>query len=169
MSRARPGVESWLPLDRSAASFSFSEMLQEEPLLPTHLLHQSFLLSTADFLLPTFYYRLSTFDFLLPAMRRVFRLFTNKYLLATVAFAVWMIFFDQNDVASIRARKKKLAETEAAIQRMEAEAAAMDAEAKSRQTDPRALETFARERYRMKRDGEDLYVIDEQLPAPDQP
>lgn len=94
-------------------------------------------------------------------MRRAFRLLTNKFLLATVAFAVWMIFFDQNDLASIRERRARLTETKENIARLEREIEQMDSTRVARQTDPLALETYAREQYRMKRDGEDLYVVEE--------
>ena len=96
---------------------------------------------------------------------RLLRLLTNKFLLATAAFAVWMIFFDQNDLASIRERRAKLQDTKETIARLEKEVGQMDAERRALQTDPNKLETFAREKYRMKRDGEDLYVVEEESQA----
>lgn len=92
---------------------------------------------------------------------KLLRLLTNKFLLATVAFAVWMIFFDQNDLASIRERRVKLSETKENIARLEREIEQMDSTRVARQTDQLALETYAREQFRMKRDGEDLFVVEE--------
>ena len=92
---------------------------------------------------------------------RFLRLLTNKFLIATAAFAVWMIFFDQNDLASIRERRAKLEDTKDHIIRLTREIEQMDSTRIARQRDPHALETYAREQYRMKRDGEDLYVVEE--------
>ena len=33
-------------------------------------------------------------------MKRLFELLRNKYFLAVLAFAVWMMFFDKNDMLS---------------------------------------------------------------------
>lgn len=97
---------------------------------------------------------------------KLLRLLTNKFLIAAVAFAVWMIFFDQNDLASIRERRGKLEDTKEHIARLTREIEQMDSTRIARQKDPQALETYAREQYRMKRDGEDLYVLDdEEKPA----
>ena len=97
---------------------------------------------------------------------RFLRLLTNKFLIATLAFAVWMIFFDQNDLASIRERRAKLEDTKGHIARLSREIEQMDSTRIVRQKDPQALETYAREQFRMKRDGEDLYVVDEEKLQP---
>jgi cell division protein FtsB len=91
---------------------------------------------------------------------RLLRLITNKYLIAAAAFGVWMLFFDQNDWQSQRESKKKLELLDQNIEYLNAEIDQMDKERTALTNDPKALERFARERYRMKRDGEDLYVVE---------
>lgn len=90
---------------------------------------------------------------------KIFRLLLNKYLLATAAFAVWMIFFDQNDLQSKRDRSAKLKTTNDAIRYYNEEIGRMEAALQARRTSPAELERIAREDYRMKRDGEDIYLL----------
>ncbi len=87
----------------------------------------------------------------------------NKYLLATALFAVWMLFFDRNDFFTQLQRKRELSE----IERSKEYFAGKIAEGKKFSSDMRsnadAVEKFVREKYLMKRDNEDLYLI--QKPA----
>jgi cell division protein FtsB len=83
----------------------------------------------------------------------------NKYFLASSLFAVWMVFFDRNDVFTQMERKAELAEIEESKQYF----AEKIAEGKKFTTDMRsnadAVEKFVREKYLMKRDNEDLFLI----------
>lgn len=91
---------------------------------------------------------------------RAIKLIFNKYLLAGGAFAAWMMFFDQNDWPGQQERHQTLEDTKQNISYLNAEIDQMDKEYKALKSDPKAFEKYARERYRMKRDGEDLYVIE---------
>ncbi|MDR3679213.1 MAG: septum formation initiator family protein [Flavipsychrobacter sp.] len=93
-------------------------------------------------------------------MKKALRILTNKYLLTGVAFLAWMIYFDQNDWYSQRQRNKDLATTRANIAFLNGEIARMQQEHTALTSDPQKLEKFAREHFRMKRDNEDLYIID---------
>jgi len=93
-------------------------------------------------------------------MNKVFRVLTNKFLLTTVAFLAWIIYFDQNDWISQQQRLKELNAVKANITYLNAEIAQMNTEHTQLLTNPSALEKYARENFRMKRDGEDVYVID---------
>ncbi len=88
------------------------------------------------------------------------RLIFNKYILVLALFVVWMTFFDRNDFASQQRSKAHLAELRQSIDYLHAEIDRMDSERVALVQNPEALEKFAREKYRMKRDGEDLYVIE---------
>ncbi len=88
------------------------------------------------------------------------RLIFNKYLWAAVAFCVWMMFFDQNDWTGQRQSRQHLRELQENTVYLTAEISALDSQKKALLREPLALEKFAREKYRMKRDGEDLYVIE---------
>ena len=90
-------------------------------------------------------------------------LFLNKYLLATALFVLWMLFFDRNDFFTQMQRRKELAE----IERSKDYFSKKIAEGKKFSTEMRsnadAIEKFVREKYLMKRDNEDLYLV--QKPA----
>lgn len=83
----------------------------------------------------------------------------NKYLLTASLFAVWMLFFDRNDFFTLRERKKELGQ----IEESKAFFAKKIAEGKKFSSDMRtnadAIEKFVREKYLMKRDNEDLFLI----------
>ena len=83
----------------------------------------------------------------------------NKYFLASSLFAVWMLFFDRNDVFTQMERKAELAEIEESKDYF----AQKIAEGKKFSMDMRsnadAVEKFVREKYLMKRENEDLFLI----------
>ncbi|MGC4057656.1 MAG: septum formation initiator family protein [Chitinophagaceae bacterium] len=93
-------------------------------------------------------------------MKKVFSLLFNKYLITSVAFVVWMTFFDQNDWMTQRSTRRELDEIQESIRLMTAETENMEKDLALLKHDPERLEQFARERYRMKRDNEDLYIIE---------
>ncbi|RYF81580.1 MAG: septum formation initiator family protein [Chitinophagaceae bacterium] len=83
----------------------------------------------------------------------------NKYFLATSLFAVWMFFFDRNDFFTQMERKNELRQIEESKEYFSQKIA----EGKKFSTDMRsnadAVEKFVREKYLMKRDNEDLFLI----------
>ena len=92
-------------------------------------------------------------------MNRLLRLLKNKYFLAAIAFVVWMLFFDRNDLMSqydYRTQVNKLQEEKEFYIR-ETEQARKDLDELS--TNREKLEKFAREKYLMKKDNEDVFVI----------
>ena len=93
-------------------------------------------------------------------MIRLLSIITNKFFLVTVAFAVWMLFFDQNDYKSQMQRKHDLQAANDGIAYLDAEIARMEKEHSEMTSDPAKLEQYAREHYRMKKDNEDVYVIE---------
>lgn len=84
----------------------------------------------------------------------------NKYLITAVAFAAWMLFFDQYDFFTQRERQRHLQETVGDITYLQQEIADMEHAYEAMRNDPGKLEEYARERYRMKRDNEDVYVVE---------
>jgi cell division protein FtsB len=86
---------------------------------------------------------------------------TNKYLLAGGFFVVWMLFFDQRDFFQQRERMAELHKLEAKKQYYLDEINKTQQELHDLQNNPATLEKFARERYLMKRDGEDIYIIED--------
>jgi cell division protein FtsB len=92
--------------------------------------------------------------------RILVKIFANRYLLAVTAFAVWIIFFDENNLFVQRQRTKELSELRKKIEYYKTQVEDTKKELKDLQNDPATLEKYAREKYFMKRDNEDVYVID---------
>ena len=93
-------------------------------------------------------------------MKKVFSFITNKFLLTAVAFLAWMVYFDQNDWMAQQSRKKELNDLNDNIAYLHTEIAQMEKELEGMSKDPRVLEKYAREQYRMKKDDEDIYVFE---------
>lgn len=93
-------------------------------------------------------------------MKRILKLVINKYVVTAIIFGVWTIYFDQNDWASMRQRQKELQGVKDNIDYLNTEITKMANERKELMTNPAILEKYARENYRMKHEGEDVYVID---------
>lgn len=72
-----------------------------------------------------------------------------------------MLFFDQRDFFYVREQRQKLKELEIKKKYYEQEIAKTKKDLTDLQNNPSALEKFARERYLMKRDGEDIFIIED--------
>jgi cell division protein FtsB len=83
----------------------------------------------------------------------------NKYVYSSLAFIVWMLFFDRNDVISqfeLRSKLHQLRDDRAYyIEEIKKDRKDM----KELLTNPKNLEKFAREKYLMKKDNEDIFLI----------
>jgi len=92
-------------------------------------------------------------------LRRIPSFLRNKYLLTTVAFIVWILFFDRNDVFTQIQRRGELNELKQSKQYFEKQIADNKKFSNDLQFNASAIEKYAREKYLMKRDNEDLFVI----------
>jgi len=93
-------------------------------------------------------------------MNKVVKVLTNKYLITTVAFLAWTIFFDQNDWMTLQQRQKELNGIKSNIAYLNTEIERMNTERRELMTDQHKLEKYAREHFRMKHEREDVYVIE---------
>ncbi|HEX7847175.1 MAG TPA: septum formation initiator family protein [Chitinophagaceae bacterium] len=85
----------------------------------------------------------------------------NKYFIAFASFAVIMLFLDKNDIFTQMARSKELRELK---QSKEFYTRMNEAEQKGLEAfkhNPAAIEKYAREKYLMKRENEDLFLVPE--------
>lgn len=89
------------------------------------------------------------------------KLFSNFYLGTSVLFLVWITFFDGNDLISLAGNQMKLLETESEIQFYQEKVNEVVLEQSKLQGSPAAMEQFAREKFLMKRDNEDVFLIKE--------
>lgn len=92
-------------------------------------------------------------------MKRVATVLKNKYLLTIVGLAVWIAFFDKNDLKTQYELRKDVKLLEEERNYYAKEISGITADSKELTSDPKTLEKFAREKYYMKRDNEDIFVI----------
>jgi cell division protein DivIC len=85
----------------------------------------------------------------------------NKYFIGLTVFAVVMLFLDKNDIFTQYNRHKELIGLQQSKQHYTTETAAEQKELQSLKTNPATLEKYAREKYLMKRDNEELFLISE--------
>lgn len=93
----------------------------------------------------------------------------NKYLLALAAFGTWVLFFDKNDFFTQRQRHAELEMLNQKISYYKEQISAAQKELQALENDPSTLEKYAREKYFMKRDNEDVYIIATPAGASNQP
>ena len=96
-------------------------------------------------------------------MKKIPAIFTNKYLLAIIFFVSWMLFFDQKDFFSTLSKKNEYNSLKEKKLFYVHEIAKAKQELQDFQSNAVAIEKFARERYMLKKDGEDVYIIEDTL------
>jgi len=84
----------------------------------------------------------------------------NKFFLSGSAFVLWIIFFDENDLMLQSRRKAELKELKASKAYYQKEIEKERKTLEELRSDPAAIEKFAREQYMMKRDNEELFLIE---------
>ncbi|SFT00619.1 Cell division protein FtsB [Mucilaginibacter polytrichastri] len=92
-------------------------------------------------------------------MQRLLDLLRNKYFLVTVAFVVWMIFFDKNDIYSQYQYHQQVTKLQQESEFYQKETAKVSKDLDELTSDKAKLEKFAREKYLMKKDNEDIFVV----------
>ncbi len=83
-----------------------------------------------------------------------------KFIITAVAFSTWYLFFDENDYFTQRERQRDLDTLTGNIKYLTREINNMAAERESLVKNYTVIERYARENYRMKKENEDVYVID---------
>ena len=84
----------------------------------------------------------------------------NKYFLTALGFTIWLLFFDDRDIITTHFKHKaelhRLEESrDYYLQQIET----TNKELEQLKSDPALLEKYAREKYWMKKDNEDLFII----------
>jgi len=83
----------------------------------------------------------------------------NRYGLAVVVLIGWITIFDQNDIWTTWKNHRELSDMEEQAAWYTAEIARTKEQLVEIASDQDLLEKFARERYLMKRDNEDIFVL----------
>ncbi len=106
---------------------------------------------------PTYFYRMGRKR--KPILKVLLPIVLNKYFISVLAVCVWVTFFDKDDLFSQYelAQKLKQLRTEEKYYLNEIEKNKNDMI--ELRTNPTSLEKFAREKYLMKKDNEEIFVI----------
>lgn len=95
-------------------------------------------------------------------MKKVISFLKNKYLITITTLAVWVVFFDKNDLSTQIELRSEVKQLEEERNYYAHEIAGITSDIRELTTNPKTLEKFAREKYLMKRDNEDIFVIVEE-------
>ena len=78
----------------------------------------------------------------------------NKYFISSLLFLIWMLFFNEKDIITEFRRKAKLNE-----QHLNEVIIETKQELGQLKNNAQTIEKYAREKYMMKKDNEDLFII----------
>ncbi len=86
----------------------------------------------------------------------------NKYVLTGAGFLIWILFFDSRDLITSHFRERgELQKLEESKKYYQQQIASTKRELEQLKTNPAVLERYAREKFLMKKDKEDLFRIRE--------
>lgn len=91
----------------------------------------------------------------------IFNILRNKFFLSFTIFMVWILFFDDRDLFTQKQRKAELQQLVATKTFYENEIFKAKKELTDIQTSTAALEKLAREKYKMKMENEELFLIEQ--------
>ncbi len=99
--------------------------------------------------------------------KRTVQIVTNKYVIALALFAFLLLFFDDNNLFVQLDRKHQLNELLRKKKYYEERITATNQQLNDLESNPAAVEKFVRENYLMKRDNEDVFIVEPPQPVPD--
>lgn len=89
------------------------------------------------------------------------RIFRNFYVMATAIFLLWMLILDSNNLIARFSLTSKLNNLEAEKAYYEEKILEVQKDRDELFGDRESLEKFAREKYLMKKDSEDIFIVEE--------
>jgi len=92
-------------------------------------------------------------------MKKLIKYSSNFYIVATLLFLFWITFIDSNNLVNHFRLSQKLYQLEDQKEFYLEKKEKINAEREELLSNPELLEKFARERYLMKKQTEDLYVV----------
>ncbi len=90
----------------------------------------------------------------------VFKLLANKYVIASLLFLTWIIFFDENSIVSHQKNKRRLYELKQQEEYYRERIVADKEKLEDLKAGEEKLEKFAREQYYMSKPDEDIFIVD---------
>lgn len=91
--------------------------------------------------------------------KKWFKVFTNTYILVLTIFVIWMAFFDTNSLLIHRELQQEINKLEQQKDFLQKEIE-KDKKLLNELKDPKALEKYAREHHYMKKDNEEVFLIE---------
>jgi cell division protein FtsB len=95
-------------------------------------------------------------------LKRLPPAFRNFYFMTALSFFIWMIFLDSNDLISRFKMSSKLRSLEREKEFYQEKISEVEKDRTELMTNKELLEKFAREKYLMKKESEDLFIVQEQ-------
>ncbi len=95
--------------------------------------------------------------------KNIIILVKNKYFLAGSFFLIWMLFFDLRDWPGIFEKGARLRELKQNEKHIDNQIVETKKELDLLKTNAETIEKYAREKYLMKKDNEDLFIVN--IPA----
>jgi cell division protein FtsB len=96
-------------------------------------------------------------------IKKIMPYVANRYFIVSIGFVVWMLFFDQRDFFQQRERAAELKKVEDAKKYYQKEIEYTQKQLNNIQNNKAAIEKYARERYLLRREGEELYLFEDTL------
>jgi len=96
-------------------------------------------------------------------IKKIMPYVANRYFIVSIGFLVWMLFFEQRDFFQQRERAAELKKVEDAKKYYQKEIESTQKQLNNIQNNKAAIEKYARERYLLRREGEELYLFEDTL------
>lgn len=93
---------------------------------------------------------------------RFFKTIGNKFVIVSILFAVWIIFFDENSIVSHVKSKRQLNELKQQKEYYQERIVSDRQKPQDLNKGKEELEKFAREQYQMSKPDEDVFIIVEE-------
>ena len=91
---------------------------------------------------------------------RIFGILSNKYILATLIFGIWVVFFDKNSLIELARVKISNAEQARTIRELQENIKTVDSKLQELNSNLDSLEKFARDQYFFHEPEETVYIIE---------
>ena len=86
----------------------------------------------------------------------------NKYVITAIGFAVWILFLDDRDFINTHFKQRaELNKLKQSSKYYEEQIANIKKELDQLKSNPETIEKYAREKYLMKRDNEDVFLVND--------
>ncbi|MFH1005753.1 MAG: septum formation initiator family protein [Bacteroidota bacterium] len=92
-------------------------------------------------------------------LKKIVPFIINKYVISLIALIIWIMFFDKDDMFSQFDLSHKLRQLQNEKKYYETEIKKNKNDIKELKTNSENLKKFAREKYLMKKDNEEIFVI----------